>query len=78
MIFCKENFKKNAPSNIKRSLPREHLDVLDNTHVEFHDGDRFGVIPRYYVENDRGINSFYLYPVDKDWCRKESQINLFQ
>ncbi|MCF3942187.1 hypothetical protein [Oceanobacillus alkalisoli] len=78
MIFDKQQFKKNAPSNIKRSIPQSHLDVLDGMEVTFKDSDKFGWIEHYEVPpNERGITNFYLYPVDKEWCNNQGQMNLF-
>ena len=75
--FDKNNFKQYAPTNIKKSLPQNHIDVLDGMEVEFSDNEKFGTIPKYYVDNDRGIDSFYLYPVDERWCSKQRQETLF-
>ncbi len=77
LFFDRNKFIKNAPNNIKRSLPQKHLDALDGIEVEFSDCDKFGTVPTYFVDNNRGIDSFYLYPVDKQWCSNKQQVKLF-
>ena len=61
--FSKELFRKNAPSNIKRTLAK-HLDVLDGMEVNFDKED--GEIFEYIVNGQE----YWLYPC-KEWCKYE-------
>lgn len=62
--FSKELFRRSAPANIKRTLAT-HLDVLDRMEVNFDKED--GEIFEYIVNGE----SYYLYPVYKEWCKYE-------
>lgn len=71
MKFSKEEFLKNAPSGVKRQL-NNHLDILDGLEVEF-DGKygKYGYIKRYFVNGQE----HWLYPVCKNWCIDDCQID---
>lgn len=72
MKFSKELFNKHAPSSIKKLLASQ-LDVLDGMEVIFIDDSRFGEIPCYVIDGE----FYYLYPVLKEWCKEQEQLNLF-
>ena len=73
LFFDRNKFIKNAPSNIKQSLNELHLSVLNGKEVCFKE-DKYGRID-YDIENDEV--SYYLYPVDKEWCSNKQQVKLF-
>lgn len=72
LVFCKEQFKANAPSNIKRALPDKHIIAIDGLEVDFR--GKHGIVT-YELEGDE--TGCYLYPISTEWCRKESQMTLF-
>lgn len=71
-VFSKKEFKKHAPKNIQRILSK-HLDSLDGVEALPIENDPFLHIPRYCFDG----KEYELYPVDKDWCADDNQLNLF-
>lgn len=65
LVFDKELFRKNAPKNIIRLLST-HVDVIDGKEVAFKQDSEFGTAEYEFEGEER-----YLYPVKKEWCRKE-------
>ncbi len=65
LVFDKELFRKNAPKNIIKMLSN-HIDAVDEKEVTFKNGDKFGIAEYEFDGEER-----YLYPVKKEWCRKE-------
>lgn len=63
MKFSKKRFNENAPKDIKRKL-KKHIDVLDGMEVNIN--ENVGEIE--YTYNGEG---FLLYPVFKEWCKKD-------
>jgi len=72
MFFSKKKFLENAPSYVKKMIPKEHLIELDGKEVTFK--EKFGCVEHYKVGN----NDFYLYPVERSWCDTKAQTNLFE
>lgn len=72
MFFCSRNFKMNAPSYVKKHIPKSHLEALEGKKVDF---DKEGLGTAHYdVEGtDR---SWYLYPIERSWCSNERQESL--
>ncbi|WP_026582139.1 hypothetical protein [Bacillus sp. J33] len=72
MKFCKKAFQKHADRNIKKIL-LSHIDALEGKEVIFKEGYTVGEIPFYEIDGE----SFYLYPVLKEWCTEDEQMTLF-
>lgn len=70
LIFNKNSFVKHAPATVKKLL-MSHVDELDGKEVIFDDSE-YGEIPFYEV----GGESFYLYPVLKEWCQEQKQLTM--
>lgn len=69
--FNKEKFDENADKGIKRILSK-HLAYIDNLEVKFIDGEEWGTVETYVVEQER----YCLYPVCKEWCSTEEQLKI--
>lgn len=68
--FSKENFMKNAPSNIKKRL-KSLLDDIENLKVDFSENSNYGTL-----EVDLYGTKYEVYPVYKEWCRTIEQLKL--
>lgn len=68
--FSKENFMKNAPSNIKNRL-KYLLDDIENLKVDFSENSNYGT-----VEVDLYGVIHVVYPVYKEWCNITEQLKL--
>ncbi|WP_193065562.1 hypothetical protein [Oceanobacillus oncorhynchi] len=74
LYFSKEKFKQNASPNVK-SILAAHVNILDGLEVDFTKDEKFGFGTTPVYEKDG--EHFKLYPVYKEWCEKETQLNLF-
>lgn len=78
LYFDKNEFTKNAPHNIRRSLPKSHLEILHGMEVvkasnvfKYVRGEDY-IVEHYEVEG----KGFYLYPICESWCSYTKQITL--
>lgn len=69
--FNKEKFNKKADRSVKKILSK-HLDYIDGLEVKFEDGEKWGIVDRYFVEKEQ----YCLYPVSKEWCIAGEQVTL--